>query len=374
MWFRGRLGEMVGLHLVNLLLTLVTLGIYHFWARTRMRRYVWSHLWFDGEQFAYTGRPRELLVGYGKALLLLVPLLLLFNLNPVYVNHPLLVALYAAISLAVYGGFIVFGGIAQFGARRYRLSRTRWRNIRFGLGGSALGFGALTLGYALLTAFSAGLYTPFMRHHLAAYQLSRGWFGSARVAYTGTAGPLFRLFIKVWLAAVAFIVAAPFAVGLLLATLAPGWLPVAPALVIAAVAVAVIVAWYSYVAGELRYLAAHARLCMPVGTDRAAGSSATGAGSPLRAPNDARAAEGLRFRLTFSGPQFAWMAVSSLALTFGTLGLAFPWVLRRKLDFACRHLDIAGRLDYDAVQQQQDAAPAFGEGLADALDIGDLGL
>ena len=368
--FRGRLGEMVWIHLVNLLLTLLTLGIYHFWARTRMRRYVWSHLEFDGEQFAYTGRPRELMIGYGKAMLLLLPLFLLYTLNPVYVDHPLLVTLYAAISLGVYAGFILFGGIAQFGARRYRLSRTRWRNIRFGMGGSALAFGGLTLGTTLLTAFSAGLYTPFMRHRLAAYQLGRAWFGSARMIYTGQPWPLFRHFIKVWLAAVVFMVASPFVVGLSLSAVAPHLLPLAPVLVIAAIAAAVVVAWYSYVAGELRYLAGHVRLSVQQGAaDSAVTTFGTGA-----VPSDGRNAQDMRVRLTFSGPQFAWMAVSNLVLAFGTLGLAFPWVVRRKLDFACRHLDIAGRLDYEAIQQQPDAGPAFGEGLADALDIGDLGL
>ncbi len=36
----GAAGELFKIYVVNILLTLVTLGIYRFWAKTRVRRYV----------------------------------------------------------------------------------------------------------------------------------------------------------------------------------------------------------------------------------------------------------------------------------------------------------------------------------------------
>ncbi len=42
--YDGRLGELYRIFLVNLLLTIITLGIYRFWAITRWRRYFWSRM------------------------------------------------------------------------------------------------------------------------------------------------------------------------------------------------------------------------------------------------------------------------------------------------------------------------------------------
>ena len=50
--------------MVNLLLTIVTLGIYRFWAKTRIRRYLWSQTEFLGDRFEYTGTGKELLIGF----------------------------------------------------------------------------------------------------------------------------------------------------------------------------------------------------------------------------------------------------------------------------------------------------------------------
>ena len=62
--YDGRLGELYKIFIVNVLLGLVTLGIYRFWGKTRMRRYLWSHLGYDGDRFEYTGTGGELFRGF----------------------------------------------------------------------------------------------------------------------------------------------------------------------------------------------------------------------------------------------------------------------------------------------------------------------
>jgi len=42
--YDGRIGPLYRIFVVNLLLTIVTVGIYRFWAITRWRRYFWSHM------------------------------------------------------------------------------------------------------------------------------------------------------------------------------------------------------------------------------------------------------------------------------------------------------------------------------------------
>src|SRR5688572_4329104 len=52
----------------NLLLTIVTFGIYLPWARTERRKYLWQNLEFGGQRFRWHGTGRELFFGYLKVL------------------------------------------------------------------------------------------------------------------------------------------------------------------------------------------------------------------------------------------------------------------------------------------------------------------
>ena len=72
--YDGRLSELYAIFIPNLLLTIVTLGVYRFWAITRMRRYLWSRFVFLGERFEYTGTGGELFRGFLLAMLVLAAL------------------------------------------------------------------------------------------------------------------------------------------------------------------------------------------------------------------------------------------------------------------------------------------------------------
>ena len=57
-------------------LELVTLGFYRFWLLTDIRRHLWANTLVDGDAAEYTGRARELLIGFLVALAILVPIYL----------------------------------------------------------------------------------------------------------------------------------------------------------------------------------------------------------------------------------------------------------------------------------------------------------
>jgi len=50
--FQGNGGTLFGIQIVNLLLIIITLGIYYFWAKARVRIYIWSQADFNGDRFA----------------------------------------------------------------------------------------------------------------------------------------------------------------------------------------------------------------------------------------------------------------------------------------------------------------------------------
>src|SRR4051794_32808959 len=64
--FMGDGATLFGMHLLYLAMTAVTLGIYHFWSKVKVRQYVYSMTRFEGDRFAYHGLGQELLVGWLK--------------------------------------------------------------------------------------------------------------------------------------------------------------------------------------------------------------------------------------------------------------------------------------------------------------------
>ncbi|HEX9597499.1 MAG TPA: DUF898 family protein, partial [Anaerolineales bacterium] len=124
------------LSVVNFLLTLITLSIYRFWAKTKVRRHIWSSVHINGEPLEYTGTGKELFLGALVVFLLFIlPLVLLAVGATLWLGpqHPLVGTLQVAATVLV----LLLTGMAIYRARHYRLSRTLWRGIRGTLVGSA---------------------------------------------------------------------------------------------------------------------------------------------------------------------------------------------------------------------------------------------
>src|SRR5882762_9373975 len=120
--FFGERGEFRRLATRGAMLELVTVGFYRFWLATDLRRHLWSNTHIDGDAAEYTGRGKELLIGFLIALAIIVPVYLAYFLVGLeaerfkaFASFPLLAFLY------------VFGQFAIYRARRYRLTRTVWR-------------------------------------------------------------------------------------------------------------------------------------------------------------------------------------------------------------------------------------------------------
>jgi hypothetical protein len=112
-------------------LDFVTLGFYRFWLLTDIRRHLWSNTLVDGDAAEYTGRGKELLIGFLVALAILVPIYLGYFLIGLEAEH---YQAFASIPLIAF--FYLFGQFAIFRARRYRMTRTVWRGVRFWMTGS----------------------------------------------------------------------------------------------------------------------------------------------------------------------------------------------------------------------------------------------
>lgn len=171
----------------NMLLSAMTLMVYRFWARTALRRFLWSRIRIDGDPLEYTGRGGELFVGFLIAMAVLVPILGAFALVEQFLE-PASKTFF--VEKLVYGlAIYVLIAIAQFRARRYRLSRTLWRGIRFAQTGSQWEYVRLTLGWGLMVIATLGLAYPWMRWAQARYLIRNTWFGDRAFEFAPYARP-----------------------------------------------------------------------------------------------------------------------------------------------------------------------------------------
>jgi uncharacterized membrane protein YjgN (DUF898 family) len=192
--FHGTGGTLFGIHLVNTLLTLVTLGVYYFWAKTRLRQYLFGQTGIEGDRFAYHGTGRELLLGTLKAALVFgVPILLLNAVRDV-LDVPASVKLVAGL---ISGSLLfVFFPIAMVGARRYRLGRTSWRGIRFSFRGRVREMVKIVIAGSFFTALTFGLYYPFFLVARQTFMVSHSYFGNERFWFDGRGRDLFWPFVR----------------------------------------------------------------------------------------------------------------------------------------------------------------------------------
>jgi uncharacterized membrane protein YjgN (DUF898 family) len=124
----GQGGRIASIFFANLVLSILTLGIYRFWGIVRMRRYVWTHLAPLGDRLEYAGTGGELLRGFLVVMIMLVPLWLLgIGGEFLSVLHPWLTVAVPATQFAILVFLLAAG---RHAARRFLASRTIWRGIR----------------------------------------------------------------------------------------------------------------------------------------------------------------------------------------------------------------------------------------------------
>ncbi|MGB0440547.1 MAG: DUF898 family protein, partial [Paracoccaceae bacterium] len=107
-------------------LTVITFGLYRFWMKTRLRRWLWSSIRIGGLPLEYTGLPGEKILGFFVAVVLLAVYLSLINLGLTFFSVAVLQDIQPAYALTLLGVMPLWF-YAQYRARRYILARTRWR-------------------------------------------------------------------------------------------------------------------------------------------------------------------------------------------------------------------------------------------------------
>ena len=141
--FYGRGGEFFGIWIVNILLSVVTLGIYSAWAKVRTKKYFYGNTELAGDRFDYHGQPMQILKGRLIAIVCVWLWVLSSNLFPAF--SAVLLLLFMAIT-----PWLIVSN-TRFDARM-----TSYRNVRFNFAGSVKEAYMVFLGWPLVTLILVG--------------------------------------------------------------------------------------------------------------------------------------------------------------------------------------------------------------------------
>lgn len=209
--YRGSVPGMFVLCAWTGFLTVLTLGVYRFWAVARQRRYTWSGMAPGGDPLEYTGTGGEALRAFAIAVVGVVLYLLAVNatlfqlgmltwprigagLRDIRLDIAIVASLVALLPLI---------GFARYRARQYVLSRTRWRGLRPSMAeGAAVRYALLWLVLTALGIASLGLLWPLRDFALERFLANRTRLGSLQLTQRGSWTSLYPPFVPLVASAV----------------------------------------------------------------------------------------------------------------------------------------------------------------------------
>ena len=291
--FTGKGSAYFKIWLLNIVLSVVTLGIFTAWAKVRRRRYLYGHTFLDGSSFEYLADPRKILVFrlwivcmiaifavaqwfYPLYSLGLIPVLIL--LIPWLINHRM----------------------------AFHLQQTSYRQTPFGFKGSYIGSVRAFLLWPLIGIASAGILIPFALYKQHVYLVTNSRYGDQSFECSATPGDYYEFLTKILLLLLLF---AGIEYGIYSYAIS---LPIYQSYAAMAIpAVVLFFYFWSYM------MVRHSALWLG-----------------LLVISDQKVL--VRF-----GVNRYWRILLFNSLLFiVTLGLYYPWALTRKLRFKCSHLSL----------------------------------
>jgi len=328
--FTGSGGEYFRIWIVNLALTVVTLGVYSAWAKVRRLQYFYRNTRVADASFDYHGNPVAILKGR------IVAVVLLFAYNLALEFRPVL-ALIVVIPVALALPWILRQSL------RFRLHYSSWRGLRFSFRGDLAGAYGVFMKWPLLVLLSLTLLGPMWHQRLKRYQHNNGFFGDTRFSISAGVGAFYRIY-----AVVAGIMLAPLIGAAVLAmqlrddAVSFGLGMSMMAMVLFPVTIlGFIVLVRPYLAARIQNLVWNTTALGPHG-----------------------------FESRVSARMLAWIGATNLVLIVLTLGLYMPFAAVRLARYrvGCMSLLPGTALDEFVVAQKANVG-AFGEELGEFLDI-----
>jgi len=334
--FTAHAGEYFRIWIVNLALTIVTLGIYSAWAKVRKRRYFYGHTRIDGESFEYRGNPLAILKGRLIAVALFAVFYAIGHYAPLYIWAVYLVLLF-------FGPWLVVRSLA------FNAYNTAYRNVRFAFSGTYATCLGLVLGYGLLTLVTLGLGFPFLRRRLVQFAAVSHSYGRTRFALDEGFKKTFvrPYFVVIGVSVLLGVMLAAFFAVMIVVAGAPKPGAGVPAWMSTAM-IAGVVAFYALLFLQIGYI--KARTVNAVWNHLSVGP--------------------MRFESVLRARDLIWLYFSNFVAVVLTVGLATPWAAVRSMRYRVSKTTAITSDPLDGfAQAEAQRVNVAGEEMADFFDI-----
>ena len=342
--FRGNTREWFGIWIVNLVLSIITIGIYSAWAKVRHKKYFYQHTYVGERNFDYHATGKQILIG---RIIVIVGLVLFTVLSAIPV-----------VAIFIFFAFLFAIPWLVVQSLRFNARVSSWSNVRFGFLGSYGGAAKITILYPFLAALTLYIAAPYADRARRRFIVSNHTLGKTGFEF----GAPISKFYKAALAALAWVLVTGAVLGFVLVQSGvldglfgslesiesqPPQVELGMTLVTYAALFVVLAP-----AGALYYAMARNIVF-----------------------NHSTLGGVHAFRSTVPPLRYVWIVVTNAIAMISSLFLLVPWAQMRKAHFLADHTEmlVGGSLD-DFVGSMQDERNAIGDAYSDIegldLDIG----
>lgn len=327
--FTGKVGEYFNIWIVNLSLTMITLGIYSAWAKVRRKRYFYGNTLLDNTPFEYLAEPIAILKGR-------------FIAFGVFLIYSVITRLYPQTDLLFGLAFLIVLPWVVIQSLRFNARNSSYRNIRFNFRAN----------YKETILLVLGLTYPWKKK----FVIGHSTYGTKTFACEAKASAFYFIYLKVFGLIILLLV-----VGAVVSGFALGSLSFA----------SLLVSFFGNVLFFAMGIAAGAFVTLMIYISFAAYLNT--AATNLALNNTVIA--GNRFQSRLRTPQMAWLYFSNALAIIFSVGLLIPWASIRTAHYQLGHLSMLAQEDLDGfiAQIDQEKSGAAGAEIGDMLGF-DIGL
>lgn len=178
-------GEYFRIWIVNLVLTVLTLGIYSAWATVRTRKYFYGSTELAGDRFDYLADPLVILRGRLIAVAALVIYTITQNFFP-------LASLFLLVGLICLIPWIAVRSL------RFKAIMTSWRGIRFGFDGTMADAAKVYLLWPLFGIITLGFGLPYVWFKQNEFTFTNHRFGQTKSDNSALPGDFYQIFFALF--------------------------------------------------------------------------------------------------------------------------------------------------------------------------------
>jgi len=327
--FHGKAGEFFKIWIVNLMLSIVTLGIYSAWAKVRTRKYFYSNTLLMDTPFDYLADPVKIL----KGRLFALALILIYSFSAVI--SPILQGVIMLIFIPLFPWIIIK-------ALKFNLYNSAYRNIRFHFNADYLKALWIFIGLPFLVALSVGLAYPYFVRERKKFVLDHSAYGTSKFELSATTSQFYSIYLKflaliiiigLFITAIYYMAQFGDIAGIML--LLPGLLLIYPAFMLI----------YIYLYSTVTNLTINHT-----------------------------AIDNYHFESNLETVKLCWLYFSNILAIMCSLGLLIPWAMIRTAKYRISCLALITDSEINTfIAAEAERADAIGEELGDILDI-DVGL